>query len=175
MDKSLFLVFLRASSRWTPKSFACLRRLVTHSNKVYRIVNDARYIILIFIHCCTAFICLSLFCLILWVNSELVTVTPAAGWVFSSGHAKLSKPFIWYNILSSSVSAFSFFYPRLVPLFALFWGIFTDRTWTELLQNCTRSGTSRTRTSREITPFSRLTRTTTRTLAYEFMTSLMWP
>lgn len=69
-DIFLFLVFLRAGSYWTPKSFACLWRLVTHSNKVYKIVNDARYIILIFIHCCTGFVFFSF--LILWVNFDLI-------------------------------------------------------------------------------------------------------
>lgn len=42
------MFFLWAGSYRTPKSFACLRSLVTHSNKVYKIVNNRRYIILIF-------------------------------------------------------------------------------------------------------------------------------
>lgn len=92
-----FLVFLRAGSSSTPKSFACLCRLVIHSNKVYKIVNDARYIILIFIHCCKLlpppfFYSLSK----LWGNC----VTPAARKDFSSVHDKLSK--VLYHIIFNS-------------------------------------------------------------------------
>lgn len=121
-------------------------RLVTHSNKVYKIVNDARYIILIFIHCCTVpppplFNPSSP----LWVN----WVTPAAGEDFSSACAKLSN--VLFHIIFStevylSVCVFlgSSIYLRYSEGFLL------TEIWTERLQKRTRSGTSWTQTSCEM-------------------------
>lgn len=91
---SIFIFFYWACSYRTPKSFACLRSLVTHSIKVYKIVNYRKYIILI------SYVAVQIFpkLHLCWqIMPKPVNSGDHSCSYFQSLSLLLSKCFLWYN------------------------------------------------------------------------------
>lgn len=104
-----FFFFYWACSYRTPKSFACLRSLVTHSIQVYKVVNYRKYIILIF------HIAVQIF---LWtfrnhIHADRITPKPVHSAVivilWSSLLGMLRERFIWFIQYDVSRSLFCIF------------------------------------------------------------------